>query len=685
VDPQLSIIYEGFAIERGSWRRNPGRARLTEHISRIERSQRDKLALVIDVISESAVPSIVYDRLFAAFSSAFARSEGDLSAALEAGYDGANALVLDMNSRADEAHQLLVGLQAAVIHEGWLYIAQAGPVVSVHWHHGKLSIEPPDSPWLYADGVNPSNETRDLALGETQQVSPRYNRLHLSPGDALLLCNTAVVAALSDDELLQIMAASHEDALPALLGPRLHQVEAVGMMLTVAPGPETIAFPEPAPVAILPPPESAELQAVVKDEPEEPVEPPPRAPAPPVHQLGSAVLLITAAAIPLVLMIMVIFARVQYDALRRREFNELRSTAQQQYQAALEINDTLAQRRAMNEALARTEEGLLAMPRDEELLALQQRIINRLDQINAVSRLYRMTKLLDLDDPGMSAATSRISVSGSNLFLLNRGSNRVYHLRLDQAGEQLQPLDANSLVIQPGQQLGGVSISHLVDAVWMDADAFVRKAQLMVLERSGSLLAYDPEIGVQGISIMPVGNSDQWLGPQSIGKYDGNIYILDPLQSRILKYVPVEGAYTLPPIDYIDPMLGIDLTGAVDMAIDGNIYVLYVNGQILKFLEGVPQPFTMEGLPAEMTSPLQLCVTPDESTEKRGYVYVADPGSRRILQFDKQGNYIRQFMANPDADLLGDLQAFYVDEPSGRLFIAADDVIWLTTLPPRSY
>ncbi|MCE5257966.1 MAG: hypothetical protein LLG44_02775 [Chloroflexi bacterium] len=678
MEPQLIAIFEGFAVRSGNWLRNPGNARLVEYTSRLERGKRDKLALVIEVLSAVPVPTIIYDRILAAFSGAYSRSDGTLTQALREGYDSANDLICDINRRADEAHQLMVGLQAAVVQDAELLLAQAGPVVAVLLHDGLLSFEPNDSPWMYPAGVNPANEQRDLAVGEAGQVEPHFSRVRLTPGDSLLLCNAAVTAALTDEQLGKVLASSHQGALAAVFGPLLYQVDAVGMMITIAQSPPKGSQETPA---VQPLPQGAPAAEPVGSAPDDDSAPT-MLPRKPAKIVGGSVLLLTALLIPLVLMVMIIAARLQYDRLRRQEFNQLRTSAQVQYETALAVDDPLAQRRAMNAALQRTEEGLLALPEDEELLSLRQRIINRLDTINNVSRLYRLTKLLEIDDPAMADSTSRVIVAGSELFLLNRGSNRVYHLQLNESGDQLQPVDENSLILQPGQQLSGIEISKIVDIVWMDADVFVRHSQLMALERSGSLVAYDSQTGIQGMSLMPVGDSDLWLGPQTIGKYEGNLYILDPLQSRILKYVPVDGAYTLPPTDYLDPMLGIDLTGVVDMAIDGNIYVLYVDGRVLKFLEGNQQPFTMNGLPSEMTSPLALCVTNDISPEQPGYVYVADTGSGRILQFDKAGNYIRQFMANPDDDTLYDLQAFYVDEPTGRLFMVADGAIWLTTLPP---
>ena len=675
-------IYEGFAVQGGNWRYKPGSARLVESVSRQGHGERDKLAVVIEIQSASPVPPIIYDRLFAAFTGAYSRTAGSLTRALREAYLSANELILDINQRSDEAHQLLVGLQSAVMRHNEVYLAQLGPVIAVLLHQGQVALNPTDSLWLHQERVGVLDQQVEPPLGVRKEIEPRFTRVVLERGDTLLLCNVAIVRDIPQVALVQALAESHHGALAAVFGPLLNQTEAVGLVITVPsarPASDKPQSKTTTPVAI--------AKTPVQEKPVDLETKLSRARADSGWDkqrrlMGGSVLIITALAIPLVLMLLVIIARLQYDRLRRLEFNQVRTTAQVQYEAALALDDQAAQRRAMNEALNRTEEGLLALPRDADLLSLRQRILNRLDQLNNVARLYTLTRLLDLDDPQMAAFTSRIIVEGSDLFLLNRGSSNVYHLSLNDTGDLLQPLAGDSLIIKPGQQLGGIRLEHIVDIVWMDADIFVTQSRLLALERSGSLVTFDPKVGPNGMALLPVANSDLWFGPQTIGAFEGNLYILDPLQSRILKYVPVESAYTLPPMDYLDPMLGVDLTGVIDMAIDGNIYLLYVDGRVLKFLEGNPQPFSMAGLPAPMRSPLVLCVTGDQKPDAPGYVYVADPGNERILQFDKAGNYIRQLMTNPDTNTLKDLQAFFIDEKTGRLFIVSQGAIWLTTLPP---
>jgi len=156
---------------------------------------------------------------------------------------------------------------------------------------------------------------------------------------------------------------------------------------------------------------------------------------------------------------------------------------------------------------------------------------------------------------------------------------------------------------------------------------------------------------------------------------------LDPLLGRILKYTPEDDAYTSPPTDYVDLRLNVDLTGALDMTVDGNIYVLFADGKILKFFNGEPRPFDTRSLPSPMRNPSTIFVSGPKEPEANGYVYVTDTGNDRILQFDKSGAFVRQFKDRIGEARLVDLRAVYVDEETHRMFILSGNTLWLASLP----
>ena len=399
----------------------------------------------------------------------------------------------------------------------------------------------------------------------------------------------------------------------------------------------------------------------------------------PLASLSGHTLVAVALTIPLVTLAMVVMTRVQYDRTRRAQFDQIRTEAQALYDAASSTSDPATARAGLRDSLATIDWGLAINPNDDVLLSLQRRIEHRLDEVNTVERLFHFWQLAELSEPvDTPAGSGRIVIHDKDMFLLNRGSDRAYKLTLNDAGDALEPQDTDPVLVERDELRGGIQVGQLIDIAWVEAGGQRSLSTFMALESNGSLLAYDPQ---QGIDVLPVADSDKWLGPVAIGGYFGNLYVLDPLQSRILKYVPVDNAYTSPPSDYLDPRLGIDLTGAVDLAIDGNMYVLFADGTVKKFYDGAEQPFTLSGLPDAMRSPTTLFVSGEQKPDAPGYLYVSDSGNERVLQFDKNGTYIRQFMTQSDATQFRGLRGIYVDEEQRRMVVLSGRTLWLTDIP----
>jgi hypothetical protein len=395
---------------------------------------------------------------------------------------------------------------------------------------------------------------------------------------------------------------------------------------------------------------------------------------------GGRALVIVALLIPLVLLVLVVMTRVRYERTRSTQFETLKVQAQASYNDALAKPDVASMRQGLYDALMLAQDGLAVAPYDETLGSLARRIQHKLNEIDVVAPLFHFWKLTDLPDPNTSDA-ARIVVHDQDVFVLNRGSDRVYHYQLTDVGDALQPVEREPILVQKGEVRGGVTLGDMVDIAWLDAGGQRTLGTSVTLERGGTLLAYDPQLGIDAL---PVADSAIWLKPQAIGGFFGNLYVLDPLLGRILKYTPTDNAYTNPPGDYLANELATDLTGAVDMVIDGNLYVLFADGRLVKFLQGEVRPYNMASLPTPMRSPMAMFVSGEKEPDAPGYVYVADTGNDRIVQFDKEGTYVRQFRAQSGEIQLNGVRGLYVDEPRGRMFFVSGSTLWMADLTAAS-
>lgn len=394
--------------------------------------------------------------------------------------------------------------------------------------------------------------------------------------------------------------------------------------------------------------------------------------------LTGKALVSVALVIPLMVLFIVVMTRIQYERVNRARVTTAQQKAIARCDAAARMEDVVLRRQGLSDCLAAIEEGLSVIPEDATLIDLRNRTLHRLDTVDRVERLYYFTRLITLDnEPVAGAERARLLVVGKDALLLNRSTSRLFKFLLNDIGDALQSVEASPILLQADDVRDGVRVDDLVDISWLGAAGDRTLGAFAALGRTGSLYVYDP---LRGIQVTPVANSGLWLKPAAMGAYAGNLYVLDPLLGRILKYIPANNLYTSPPNDYLAPNQDVDLTGAVDMAIDGNVYVLYADGRVNKYFNGQAQPFTMQGLPSAMRGPTSIHVSGPPEPQGEGYVYVVDAGNERIVQFDKQGTYLRQFQARPDEPYFKQIRGIYVNEAENRLFVYSGNTLWLTTL-----
>uniref|UniRef100_A0A7C4LZB9 PPM-type phosphatase domain-containing protein n=1 Tax=candidate division CPR3 bacterium TaxID=2268181 RepID=A0A7C4LZB9_UNCC3 len=150
---------------------------------------------------------------------------------------------------------------------------------------------------------------------------------------------------------------------------------------------------------------------------------------------------------------------------------------------------------------------------------------------------------------------------------------------------------------------------------------------------------------------------EDWPKARSVSSYLNNIYLLVPDDGQIYKYSSLIGSYSNKNNYILNPS-GLDLKNSVDMAIDGSIYVLMNDGNVLKFLAGEKIDYTFTGIPsnanekeknknAKMVSAIRIITDGDMKD-----IYVADAGAKRILVFDKEsGHYKTQYISSKWTDI----------------------------------
>lgn len=422
--------------------------------------------------------------------------------------------------------------------------------------------------------------------------------------------------------------------------------------------------------------EDALLKVLPDRLPERPV---PEAPRMPAISPASQSLVVIALLLPLLVLFTVIMVRVQHGRELDGRRGSIRQTAMSEYDQAIKASNPQLQADGLARTLELVEAGLAILPEDEVLVDLRRRATLKEDELNRVVRLYHFKRL---DSHTVGGATpneaSRIVIHDKDAMVLNKGAGQVHGYTLSDVGDAVSSRAETQVLLRTSEKRGAIEVAELVDMAWLAPTGSRTTGELVVLDRGGTL--WTLRNGV--FEAVPVADSDTWLKPVAIGAFMGNLYVLDPLAGRILKYLPNNNAYTTPPFPYLSTTVTVDLLGAVDMAIDGNVYVLFADGTIHKFFDGEEKPFPMTGLPSGIRNPTSIFVSGAQEPQAEGWVYVTDWGNERIVQFDKEGNYIRAFKANTSEPYMTALGGVFVDETTQRMFMFSERQFTLVALPP---
>lgn len=136
---------------------------------------------------------------------------------------------------------------------------------------------------------------------------------------------------------------------------------------------------------------------------------------------------------------------------------------------------------------------------------------------------------------------------------------------------------------------------------------------------------------------------------------NSKVYILDTQKNRVVNYTTSEKELTKPAISITNVNLG----NALDLAVDGNIYILATNG-ILKYQAGKPVNFPALAGTAKLGDNSKIYTDKDLKN-----IYVLDSGSNTIFVLDKQGALVTS-LVSPQFTGLKDMT---VDEKTKTIFV----------------
>jgi hypothetical protein len=397
--------------------------------------------------------------------------------------------------------------------------------------------------------------------------------------------------------------------------------------------------------------------------------------APPPAASGSRARLFVAIAVILLLLVPAVVAGMywQQGAGNRAEAESLLDLAEARLlsaQDALDQEDQGTARALLTEAydyVLQSEEILGRTTRSSDLI---EEIRDEQQQVMQVQPLYGLTT--PLATFGADASPQRVLVIDQDVYVMDTGRGLVLKYRLDANGETLA--DQEQVVLREGEIVNGVPVGRLVDVAWQSPiPGYEDKASLLLLDGNNRVFRYNQ---VDGSTLVSFGDPSPWQQATQLEVFSDRLYVADEPLNQIYRYAP--GTYQEPPIPWFQPTTQVRLQGIEAMRIDGDIWLLFNDGKVVRYHAGEQVPFSLDDSVALPADPVDLYIS---SAVNDPTLYLADAAEERILFFNKDnGEFQGQFQASEGRPLRG-LRSIFIDEVRGTLFLLTQEALYVQRLP----
>jgi hypothetical protein len=388
-------------------------------------------------------------------------------------------------------------------------------------------------------------------------------------------------------------------------------------------------------------------------------------------------------AIVIPLLVAIIVTGVYLERGRVRRFAELKTEIAQNIGQADGAETPDQARQYYDQIILLADEADALRPGDGEVTRLRQQAMTELDQLDGVSRLQVQQLHEFTSDVILTDVVLQSGFSGG-IFTLDSNSNVYFHpsdeTYLNLSGDPTQ-------ISFKGKALGSHVVGTIVDMMWRPAGTAVTREGLAMLDASGALLTYFPNM--LDTRVAPLGLSSVWQIPTAMSSFDERLYVLDPGAREIWKYFPDGDGFIIKDDEQVlvlDPSA--DLNTAVDLDLyseDGSLLLLYGDGRIRYYdtRSGRVQWDEVELLQnGGLTIPL-VAPTSAQLVGKglNASIFVADPGSGRIVQIARGGRVIAQYRATSETgtELFDHVQGFAVAEAPLRIFVTDGSKLYVAT------
>ncbi|MBU2052160.1 hypothetical protein KKH13_03050 [Patescibacteria group bacterium] len=288
--------------------------------------------------------------------------------------------------------------------------------------------------------------------------------------------------------------------------------------------------------------------------------------------------------------------------------------------------------------------GQKGVKETDELVGLKQRLVDTLNQVEREYRVDNADEWYDFDLVKDGFRGQAWGLSGSQLLVWDDSSRTAVLLNLETKAAKM---------VVSGGDLGSARAVGLTD----DRGFIVAADKVTVIDtaKEKTLAAVE---------------ADGWQQIKIARGFGSNLYLLDAaITGQIWKYLGLDDGLSGKRSYLVGDSF--DLSEAMDMTIDGSVWVLFSDGTIVKYTQGKKDAFQVVGLDQPLGEAVKLFTSPEVD-----HIYVIDRSSTRVVVLDKSGEYVAQYQW-PGIAGVKDL---VVSEALGKIFFLTGEKVFTLDL-----
>lgn len=677
--------------------------------------RRDSLFVHLSLTGPVEETAVLSQDLLDLISRRFFQATGSVTAALRQAIDDANQQLLRRNLESSGPTRA-GAIACAALHQGELFMLQAGEGLAFLGHNFGVERLPANKP------------AQSTPLGRSAGLHVRYYHHRLQEGNMLLLADPRIANLTAETLAPALVDTDVEEGLLALqtaVGPQTarllliefssQEVAHLPEIATIAPvvAPAAVATQFPAPIregdvkraaaSSRPAPQPAlqtdKIVAGVEHGARQATASaafglanftdwftdmlsrlrPPREEGEETTHWAIPTLI----AIVIPVLVAIIVTGVYLERGRVQRFADVKM--------AMAENIGLADGAADNETARAYYDAIIALADEADELRAGDGEVGRMRQL-AMAELDRLDGVTRLQAQLLHQFTSEIDLTrvvlqrdqNGGIYTLDSGNNVYFH-PTDSSYQRLT--GEPTLVLFSGKALGSHVAGRVVDMIWRRAGTAVSRDGLAMLDAGGALLTYFPNLG--DTNVAPLGLASVWQVPAAITTFSERLYVLDPGAREIWKYYPDGDGFVVRENDQtlrLDP--NADLHQAIDLDLyseDGSLLLLYGDGRLRYYdtrsgrvLWDESNLLENGGLNIPLVQPTAAQLV------GRGLntsIFVADPGTGRIIQIARGGRVVAQYRATSEMglELFNNIKGFDVAESPLRIFVTDGSKLYVVT------